>query len=247
MTEAEWESEDAAKLPAGWWTRRWMRAEPWPLLLVALLLLLAYCWWYSSPRVAMVALNYYGDFCYGFLLFGAVAAGRGVQMFVAPQCARRHGLSFQEVRSRHRFWPWLAAVVAITFGAVRQEVPMHACFVVSQPWFDALADEALADPGNAHRLTGRWAGGYRVAGVEVIGETVVIYLDRPEGNYGFARVPGAKSDHIYNMPHSPGGLGNHQAFPPYSGRNFTDPVGDRIAGDWFVVYSSYWRVKVGPS
>lgn len=243
MTAAARESEGRGDLSAGWWTRRSVRAEPWPLLLVSTLLLLTYCWFYSVPQCAMVGHVYYGDFCCGFVLFGVIAFGRGVQLFLARWRARCYGVSFEEVRSRHRFWPWLGAIIAVTFVSVREEVPMHAGFIVSQPWFDALADEALADPANAHRLTGRWAGGYRVAGVEVIGETVVFFLDRPEGIYGFARVPGTRSDHIYNLPHTPDDPSNHRAFPPSSG--LTDPVGDRIAGDWFVVYSGYWRVKVG--
>ena len=235
---------DGVELPCGWWGRRWLRAEPWPLLLVALALLLAYCCWYADPAVAKIALSYYDGFCCGFVLFGAITAGRGAQLLLARRRAEQYGLSFDEVRSRHRFWPWLGAIVVVTFGAVREEVPLSAGFHLSRPWLDPLADEALADPANAHRLVGRWAGGYRVAGVEVIGETVVIYIDRPEGNYGFARVPGARSDHIYNLPHRPEGRENHRAFPP-DGRNGRDPAGDRLAGDWFVVYSSYWRVKVG--
>ncbi len=238
--------EGEPELPGRWWARRVLRAEPWPLLLVAVALLLAYCWWYASPAVAMVALNYYGDFCYGFVLFGIIAAAWGVQLFIARGRAKRYGLLFDDVRSRRRFWPWLGAIVAATIALVHEEVPLHAGFHVSRPWLDTLADEALTDPPNAHRLVGRWAGGYRVAGVEVIGETVVIYVDRPEGNYGFARVPGARTDHIVHMPDRPNDPTHHAAFPPY-GRNDADPVGQRLAGDWFVVYSAYWRVKVGPS
>jgi hypothetical protein len=245
MTEAAQTNGINDDMPTSWWTRRLLRAEPWPLLIVSLLLFLAFCWWYSTPIIAKVAINYYGDFCYGFVLFVAIVAGRGIQLFVAMSCARHRGLSFEAVRSRRRFWPWLGVIVVMTLVTVREEVPMYVGFYLSRPGLDSLADEALADRANAHRLVGRWAGGYRVAGVEVIGETVVLYLDHPEGNYGFARVPGARSDHIYNMSHTPEGPENHRAFPPYNGRKATDPVGQRIGGDWFVVYSSYWRVKVG--
>jgi hypothetical protein len=246
MTETNDQREHASAKATGWWGRRLLRAEPWPLLFVALALLLAYCWWYSYPTVAMVGLNYYGDFCYGFVLFSAIAASRGVQTFMARSCAAYRKLSFDEVRSRQRFWPWLAAIIAVTFVAVDYEVPMHAGFYLSRPQFDALADEALANPGNAHQIAGRWAGCHRVTGVEIIDETVIFYLDRPEGNYGFARVPGARSDHIFNLPDKPADRNNHREFPPYRRENYyTDPVGQRIAGDWFVVYSSYWRVKVG--
>jgi hypothetical protein len=243
--DAEPEDANTSEPPVGWWTRRWLRAEAWPLVLAAIVLMLAHFCWYTSPTVAMVALNYYGDFCYGVVLFGVLAAARGVQLLVARRCAARHGFESQAIHSGRRFWLWFAAIIGVTFVAVREEVPMHAGFHLSRPWLDANADEALANPANAHRLVGRWAGGYRIAGVEVIGETVVLYIDRSEGCYGFARVPGAKSNHIYNVPGGHDIPHNHREFPP--NRGGADPVGERLSGDWFVVYSAYWRVKVGPS
>jgi hypothetical protein len=234
-------SADAGGHLAGWW----VRAEPWPLLLAAVLLMLGYCWWYSIPWVAMTAANYYSDFCYGVVLFGAIAGARLLQVFVAREYAAELGLSFRDVRSRRRFWLWFEAVVALTFLAVRHEVPLSAGFAVSRRGFDALADEALADPASAHRLAGRWAGIYRVAGVEVIDRTVVFYVGTTDGPYGFARVPGARSDSVYNLPYQPEDRENHRAFPSDGRRAFFDPVGRRITGDWFVVYSSYWHSKVG--
>jgi hypothetical protein len=236
---------DEADPPVGWRTRSRLRAEPWPLLLAALILMLAFCWEYSTPTVSKVALNYYSDFFYGLVVFGLLAIGRRVQLAVAKSSAESHKIPFPQVLSRARFWPWLIVIVAATIVLVQLEAPMLAGFYVSYPWFDSLADEALADPANAQRLTGRWAGGHRIAGVEVIDRTVVFYLDRPEGNYGFARVPAARSDHILNRPQD--SVHHHPAFPTDSGRGRLDPVGDRIAGEWFVVYSHYWSVKTGPS
>jgi hypothetical protein len=79
--------------------------------------------------------------------------------------------------------------------------------------------------------------------VEVIGNTVVLYLGKDEGNYGFARVPKAASDVIFNMPGNEDNTHYHRDFPKHKGSR--DPEGKRIMGDWFVMYSSYWRVKVG--
>lgn len=249
MSDAErTKPNGAGRVPSGWWTRRCLRAEPWPLLIADLLLSIAYCSWYTAPQVAMVALNYYEDFCYGVVVFGAIAAARGAQLYFARRRATGLGLSLHEVMSRRRFWPWFGAVVALTVVVLRQELPLSAGFFVSQQGLDAIADEALADPAGAHRLAGRRAGCYRVAGVEVIGETVVLYLDRPEGQFGFARVPGAQTDRVFNVPRVPDLPDHHPAFPPFEadrGNGFTDPVGRRIAGDWFVVYSSYWHAKVG--
>jgi hypothetical protein len=236
---------DEVHPPVGWWTRRWLRAEPWPLLLAALMLMLAFCWDFSIPQVAKVILNYYSGFFYGFVLFSAIAIGRPIQFAIAKACATRRNIPYPEVRSRARFWPWFIVIVAATVILLQFEVPMRGGFYVSYPWFDSLADEALADPADAHRLAGRWACGYRIAGVEVIDKTVVFYLDRPEGNYAFARVPGARSNHILNRPQD--SVHHHPAFPPDSGRGRIEPVGDRILGEWFVVYSFYWSIKDGPS
>ena len=123
------------------------------------------------------------------------------------------------------------------------QLPMHVAFLLSRSQLENIADEAIADRAKAHLLAGRWAGLYRIEGVEVIGNTVVLYLDEDKGTYGFARVPGARSDEIYNMPGHEENLHFHRDFPKTEG--WHDPEGKRISGDWFVVYSSYWLVKVG--
>jgi hypothetical protein len=123
------------------------------------------------------------------------------------------------------------------------EFPMHVSFMLSRPALDGMADEVLNDPANAHLLAGRWAGLYHINGVEVIGNTVVLYLGKDKGNYGFARVPKAAKDAIFNTPGLEDNPHYHGDFPKRDGPK--DPVGKRITGDWFVMYSSYWRVKVG--
>jgi hypothetical protein len=193
----------------------------------------------------MVALTYAGDLCLGPFLFVCLAAARRVQLFAARSYEAKLRVPPGKYRSRGRFGWWLVGIAGLTLGAVWSGLPMHAAFCLSRPGLDALADEALADPANAHRLAGRRAGVYRVQGVEVIGRTVVLCVDRAEGTYGFARVPGAASDYISNVnngypsesPH------HHGDFPEY--RYPRDLVGERMAGDWFVVFSGYWRIKLG--
>ena len=123
------------------------------------------------------------------------------------------------------------------------QLPMRVSFLLSRPGLDSMADEAFADPVNAHLLAGRWAGLYRINGVEVIGNTVVLYLNKDKGSYGFARVPGAAGDLIFNVPGDEDSPHYQRDFPKQVG--LKDPEGKRIAGDWFVMYSSYWLVKVG--
>jgi hypothetical protein len=201
--------------------------------------LVGYFWVYRSPTVAMVGLAYFDDFCTGSFLFGLLAAARWVQLLLRKSYEARLGTC----RSRPWFWPWFLLIAAATYFMVRWQVPMHASFLVSRPALDRLADEALADPANAHLLAGRWAGLYRVVGVQVIGKTVVLYLGTDRGSYGFARVPGAASDLIFNEPGREDDPRYYRDFPRQG--HPEDPQGERLAGDWFVMYSWYWLVKVG--
>jgi hypothetical protein len=232
--------DDAPGRPVGRWAGWWLRADPRPLLLLALLLSLAFCWVYRCPTVAMVGPAYHYDFWLGSFLFGLLAAGRCVQLLACNAYEARLGA---RSRSRRRFWPWLAVLAAGTYLLLWLQLPMQAGFLVSRPALDGLADEALADPAKAHLLAGRWAGLYRVAGVEVLGKTVVLYLGKDRGSYGFARVPGAAGDVVFNRPGLEGDPRNRRDFPRQA--NPEGPQGERMAGDWFVMYSWYWLVKVG--
>ena len=220
-----------------------LRADPWPVLFLAIVLMFGYFWVFRTPTVAMVALNYYFDFCLGLFLFGLLAGARGIQVLVRNSYEARLGVQSTAHRSRRWFWPWLLLIAGLTTIVIRWEFPMHVAFLLSQSALDRVADEAIANPANAHRLSGRWAGMYRINGVEVIGQTVVLYLGEDRGNSGFARVPGATSDLIVNMPWNEDSPHYHRDFPEYTGHN--DPAGTRVKGDWFVMYSMYWRVKVG--
>lgn len=190
------------------------------------------------------ALNYYYDFFLGSFLFGLLVAGRGVQLAARNSYEARFGVQKGVYRSRPRFWPWLLVIAVATYFMLRSELPMQASFILSRPALDRIADEALNEPANAHLLAGRWAGLYRIDGVEVMGNTVILSIGKDKGNYGFARVPKATSDVICNMPGHEDNPHYHGEFPKLDGGP-NDPVGKRITGDWFVIYSSYCRVKVG--
>jgi hypothetical protein len=227
----------------GPWARWCLRAAPWPFLVVALLFMAAHIWQYRLPLVAMVALNYYGDVCLGGFLYGAIVVGRRMQLAVRNSYETRYGLTSRVHRSQQPFWPRLLVIVAATYAIIWSELPMRVGFRLSRSVFDAVADEALKNPADTGRLAGHWAGLYPIAGVEVIGETVVLYVGRDKGNYGFARVPKAPDDLIFNktgLEDNPHFFGD---FPRQDGQ--TDPDGMRFEGDWFVMYSRYWRFKVG--
>ena len=77
----------------------------------------------------------------------------------------------------------------------------------------------------------------------MIGKTVVLYLGRDRGSYGFARVPGAETNLIDNSSKAENDPQRCADFP--KGEGSRDLEGKRIEGDWFVLYSWYWLVKVG--
>lgn len=221
---------------------RWLIVSPWPLLVAALLLMAGYGWVYSSPRVAMLGLAYYSDFCIGSFLFLFLAASRGTQINARKFYEKRSGIPCRR-RFDGLFWPALLAVAIGTYFMVSEQIPMRVGFWLSRSALDRLADEALADPANAPRLASRLAGVYWIDGVEVIGNSVVLHIGSDKGSYGFARVPGVTTDVVFNRTGGEEHPDYHRDFPSQHGGD--DPEGMRIGGDWFVMYSSYWLVKVG--
>jgi hypothetical protein len=198
-----------------------------------------YAWTYASPFPAKVALANDEDFCCVTTLVGSFAVVRAAQMAIG----RRYAARLKTPYRPRLLWPWLLVIATATRIMLHYEVPLRIGFRLSRPALERLAEEALADPANSSDLAGRWAGVYQIAGVEIIGKTVVLYVGRDRGMYAFARVPGAAADVIFNVPEledSPHFYGN---FPIHEGLH--DPQGERIDGDWFVMYSAYWRVKVG--
>lgn len=202
--------------------------------------MLVYFWLYRLPGVAMVGLSYCFDFCSGLFVLGGLAVARGIQLQIGNSFARDAGVL---IPSRPLFWPWLCVIAGFTYVVVVSETPMAVSFHLSRPWLESIADEADADPDSARLLAGRWAGLYQVAGVEVIGRTVVIYIGHDQGNYGFARAPRANTNVIRNIPSNKKHEQHHEDFPAAEGPR--DPEGTRLWADWFVMYSYYWFIKVG--
>jgi hypothetical protein len=234
----------AVNLPIGRWARWCLRADPRPLLVLALALPLWYFWEYRSPAAAMVAVTYCVGACFGMVLFGLLAAGRGVQLFLRSSCAARCQVDPALFRCRSRFWTPFILIAAVTFLMVLFCVPLRLAFLVIRPALDRVAERALADSAYAESMADEWAGVYRIAGVKVIGRTVVMYVGKKHGDYGFARVPGAvHGDLVFNRPGAEDRPGYHSDFPR---AHLGDPVGERITGNWFVMYSSYGAVKLQP-
>jgi hypothetical protein len=228
--------------PIGRWARWCLRANPRPLLLLALALTLWYFWEYRSPAAAMAAVAYYVGLCFGIVLFGLLAVSRGLQLFLRSSCASRCRVHPDLFRCRRRFWPWFFMLAAATCLMLLFRVPLRLSFLLSRSALDRVAERALAGELHVDSMADEWAGVYRIAGVKVMGSTVVIYVGKKAGDYGFARVPGmVQGDLVFNRPGAEERPGYHSDFPRAV---LSDPVGERIAGDWFVMYSAYWAVKV---
>jgi hypothetical protein len=73
MTMSEQKHPEGSERAISRWGPWWLRADLWPVLLLALLLMAGYFWEYCTPKVAIVALAHYHDFRLGSFLFGLVA------------------------------------------------------------------------------------------------------------------------------------------------------------------------------
>jgi hypothetical protein len=230
--------------PLNWWTRWRLRAPQWPFLLAAMLFGAYYFWRYRTPSVAMVGGSYIKDFFPAALSFGLLAVIRGVQVLLRYSAELEYRTPHQFLRFRSWCLPWLFLIAAVIYFAIGDNWPMRVSFWWSRSALDHLADKALADPDNASQLAGKRAGVYRIAGAEVIGSTVVLYLDNDKGSYAFVRVPGTLPNKIQNQ-NAYGGLEYQQSSDFPKNGTHDDRVGERIGDDWFVMYSWYWLVKVG--
>jgi hypothetical protein len=242
--------------------------DPLFVLRVAMIVMGRHFWAYRLPSTAMHGMGRVGDFCFGSFIFVVIFVCGLVILEIRQRCERRAGLASTADRRYRRFWKSLVLVAAAMFVLLRWNVPMQVCFRLSRPAFEALANEALADPAHSNQLAGRRAGLYEIKGVRIIGKTVLLWVaqrpwqgiavSEPDNEahdfnlaFGFARVPGARADKIFNMPELPETRnlpGYHRDFPEqdyFLGKK-GDCEGERIADDWFVFYSSYLRAKTGP-
>ncbi|HEY4311906.1 MAG TPA: hypothetical protein VGN12_20835 [Pirellulales bacterium] len=243
VDEREPPGDVPASKPSAWAMWR-LRTDPAPLFLFVVPLVLYRVWEYRLPSVAMVRFNYADDVCAGLALLVVIAITRGLQSALRAFVELGRGIAPGTYQSRRRLWAPLLVLGAVAYGLVWAEILMHAGFWFSRAAMERLADSALAHP-RAARIGGNcWAGLYYVYDVEIIGQTVVLYLDEDQSTYGFARVPGFTRDPVFNIPHLPTTEpGLYRDFPARAG--FQDREGERIMHDWLVVYSSYWRVKLG--
>jgi hypothetical protein len=167
-----------------------------------------------------------------------------LQLGARKVCLAAMGSGQHVPRARWSFWPWFLLLLGAGYLAGLSNLPMQAGFYLSRSAMDRLAAEALSNPEKCEQLVGRWAGVYPIEGIEVIGQTVVLYTAHDRGFYGFLRAPGARSDKIFYD--STNTNEHHFAeFPRSDDRIEGDRWAQRVRGEWFVMYSVYWRIKDG--
>lgn len=225
--------------------RFWSRAPRWPIVLLAIAAVVGWFAELRSPDVAMqnpfwLSVGYMPAM---LLSFAMIAGVRWLQLMLQLHYEGRQGMERPAFRRRRIVWLWLIFAAGCTLAMIPTQWPMNVGFTASRASFDRLANEAISDPTHLDRFSGRWAGLYQVSAVRVIGRTVVFYLDKDGGIYGFARVPGATNDLVFNAQGLEFNPNYWHDFPPQIA--LADPVGDRISGDWFVVYSDYRHSKRG--
>jgi hypothetical protein len=223
---------ELATLPAlPSWQRWFLRADPWSAVIFAVLVLLWECWEFSSPLVAMGDLGIVAFLGTVFFLQLARLAQYPVRWVFEGYCNAYPN----PYLSRRPFWPWF---VLLTFGAIvlaATRLPLTLGFLVSAPAMNRIADDALADPIIVAELGGQRAGIYQIEEVEVVGQTVVLYLHRtPWGSYSFVRAGGATENRYRgSLPGLPVSPIDHVD----PNKEYFPAMADRVWGDWFVRYA----------
>ena len=222
--------------------RFWLRAHPWLAVLLSVLLFAWYIWTMRLPSVSLVALASSSAFCTFAIGLVAVAAA---QLLLARLISSWVRVPRKGFWSHFIICAWCLILFILSYAAERNELPLQTGFALSRPAMERIADAAIADPANTVRLSGRWAGVYRIDRVETIGKTVVLYIGESD-NHGFARIPGARSDKVWRGAEDGQANPHHHADFPQVGHG---PNGDlsarRLKGDWFVMYSVYLLIKDG--
>lgn len=134
----------ADDLPESRWKRWCLRADPLPLMLLAVAALAWHFRALRTPEVALQAWARINCLAEGAYLFGALAAARVAQLLLTNWCEA--GGRPGPHRSPLNFFPWLVGDAVGASLLVWSDLPLRASVRVSRPWLDALADEALRAP-----------------------------------------------------------------------------------------------------
>jgi len=235
---------EAPSTPINRWTKFWLRANSQPFIWLTIAVVLFFIWAFRNPNPSMVGISYAAFFLFGCL---PIICLRKAQLDIKARLEKTLRLQPDQFRRgyplRYSFLP----LVAMGWLILYSQAPMACGFRLSRTSLDHWADEALANPEDLERFQGRWAGIYRISSVEVYGQTVVFCTgESAKGCWGFARVPSASGQEVYHIPellnHPNLSKDNLRDFPPRDLLS-RDIVGQRISGDWFVVYSNYWYYK----
>lgn len=215
--------------------RSWLlRGHPFLAAVATFLVMGANLWPLHSPEKAFRATWYYDFYFTTFLLLAGwffllvVRRYFDGELFIQSQVLFSHAIS------------WLVILLLTAVGIVAAELkwPLQVAFRISRPALEQMADEASAAPEDLGRFAGGRAGCFRVERVYVSGSTVILIIKHQDWNYGFARIPG-ELEHSINFQH-------RQFVDPYATLELPDNASaQRIFGDWFVVFDSYWAVKDG--
>jgi hypothetical protein len=137
------------------WSSWCLRADPWPLLLAALLAMVTAFWQYRLPQSAMYALVYVATFVLGVAFLTLLTLTRGLQGGLRTYYERRVNVHGDLRQANRRFWSWLLIIVIATSVSIWARLPLEVGFLISRPALNQIADEALAHPDQLIQLTGR--------------------------------------------------------------------------------------------
>lgn len=208
-----------------------LRGHPFLALVVTLLVMTWNLWPLHSPRHACVATWYY-EF---YFVTSVLLAGRFslllLQRFYDVDAFCNH------FGTHAAAWGVILLIVGLSSVAAERKWPLHWAFAYSRSALDDIAEEALENPAKLDRFAGRQAGCYRITNVYVAESAVFMVIDLRHSSYGFARLP-RQAEACVNL--------RGVYVDADSGEDELEASGaQRITGDWFVVFNSYWSVKDG--
>ena len=223
---------NATGCPINWISRTLLAAPAWPVIVLGLVLLVQRLWELRPPEWAMRATWYDGWYFTCAVVVGVRVIQLLLRRMVETQFGRKSYL--KRHRSRWPAWPFLLVLVLTTSWMAENRWPMRWAFAYSRPSFDDLATKSLANAASVGTLVPAKAGVFNACSVVVLDDQTVILYTRysSAGGWGFARMPQCAED-IRDLD-AEHGLERYR---------FQRAL--RIAGDWFVVYDSYWAVKDG--
>lgn len=220
-------------IPINFLDRYILAAPPWPIIIIAIIVIVWRLWLMRDPWIAMQGTWIYGWYFWtGLIIIGL----RGIQLLLRPTVKLKYGCSLfiRKMRSKYPAWPFLGALIVSSSWVAERHLQVNLAFYLSEPDLNKLANQAIANSLNINSIAPTKSGMYIIKDIEVYtNKHVFLYTAKGEiGAWGFARLPDIDMK-CFNY----GEYDNKFISPNHK------TIVRRIRGDWYVVYDEYYYYK----